>query len=170
MKLFILAFTFVSTAFAADPCTAPKSVEKMAELLSQTFDGSKVACKDGTSFSTEFNFKCKGAEYVSTKEEPAVVAGGKAVYVATVLSEKSGNVVMTEKTYNSEAEYEAGQKPATVLPTRFLSMSDKSFSFYSDKQPEEKSWILSTWFIAKDETKARGYKIYADRAVECAAE
>jgi len=169
--LFISLWLVSFSAVAAPDCEAPESVKNLAKLLEQTFDGSKITCNDGSSFSSKFVFECKGAKYFAVKDPSDLTrrADGTDVYVVTVISEQEGTVRLTELTYPNAAAYSADEKPKETTETKFISLSDKSFSFYSADKPTAKSWISSTWFIVEDEEQARGYKLYADRVATCKA-
>lgn len=170
LVLTMVALT-AQSAFAVSDCTAPSSVRGLAQLIEQTFDGSTVNCDDDSSFSTEFAFICKGSDYHAVKDPSDITrrADGTEVYVITVLSEVEGALKMTELVYPDAASYYFGTEPLEVLETAFLSLSSNAFSFYANKPVTSDSWISSTWYVVDGE-KARGYKLYADRAVSCQAE
>ena len=172
---FLLSATLIAGLYSsvmASDCTAPDSVKKVTKLLEQTFKGTSITCDDNSSFATQYKFECKENAYfdIRAADDLTQLPDGRKVFVVSKFSEKDGVVVMTELTFADHAAYVRGDQPMTVTPTNFISLSDRSFSFYSKEKLGANSWISSVWFIPEGETKARGYKLYTNKSVSCKEE
>ncbi len=168
----LLAFLVTNPipAWAGGDCTAPAKVRDLATLIAQTFNGERIHCDDGSSFSTKYEFECRGEVYQTllSADKKTVRPDGTEVYVASqIKSDQDKGLQLLELVYNSFEKYENGAAPDHTLETKFLSLSERSFSFYSSQAPKASSWISSIWFIPEGETKAKGYKLYAGSVVSC---
>lgn len=171
MKLTVIAtigILWAGISSASTECTAPESATKLSTLISEIFDGSSVICNDGNEFSTKFEFECEGNAYYSKKDKDDLtrLPDGSLVYIVTKLLEVDGKLAMIESSYADAETFENGGEPIKEELTGFVSYSERSFAFYSREVPTTKSWISSTWFKTEAGT-AKGYKLFADRAVTC---
>lgn len=170
LKMLLVA-SVATVSMAAEDCKAPEAVKNLGELLNSLFNGAKVTCDDGSSFSVKRRFECKGDIYIERFDPniPTVVPSGEKVYVNTELTEKNGKVYLTEISYNDPSKYEKGEAPDKRLDTLFSQLNPKTIMFYAADAPGEKTWMTSVWYSMPD-GKVKGYKLYADRSTACAAE
>lgn len=140
----------------------------MVNLINKTFNGNKITCDNGNSFSVSKNLVCNGAKYYqeSPLDQLTTLKDGTKRYVISVIGMKNGEVELKEHTYKYGKSYASGAKPLSVNGSNFKVLSDRAMLFYT--KDIQSDFLGNIWYIDNNNS-VKGYKLYVDKAVSCEA-